>query len=201
MLLKSIARNTLQPEQVIIIDNSLIPTPFNFDGQLTCALIRPLEMLGVNASWNMGAELCEDCDAVSILNDDVVLRDDFFEKNARLFQEHEDCGVACPGTIHDLSLLSVAASKRTIVRMRKREGWAFTIRRTLLDQIPPIPEELRTFCGDDWFWTWTHKKEFYWYKDTSNIVYHKVGASVRPLGLNARIKQEKAVFLKLIKNT
>jgi hypothetical protein len=78
--------------------------------------------------------------------------------------------------------------------MKKREGWAFSFQFSLLKAIPPIPDDLITFCGDDWFWMHTHMKGFRWYKDTGNVVYHKVGAAVKKLGVRYHLRRDKAAF-------
>lgn len=223
-LMESIRQNTLLPGRVFVIDNSTGRNSLRFDTPFPVDVARPARRLGVNASWNLGIRMCADCDMVSILNDDVILGKSFFERNARLFREHRGCGVACPATVHDLAELPACpplpylsalglpgkpgvgrrdnedAENGAISRMRKREGWAFSIRRSLLDRIPPVPGELRTFCGDDWFWFWTHKLGFHWYKDTANIVYHKVGVSVRALRVRHSLRREKEALKSIIRD-
>lgn len=190
ILLDSIARNTTQPEAVIIIDNSLGKKPFTYPG-LPIDVISQGMRLGVNASWNMGADRARDCDYLAILNDDVALCDTFFERNTRVFEQIPGCGVVCPDTRHDLSC--TIRSPR-IVQMKKREGWAFSIRRNIMEDIPRIPKALKTFCGDDWIWLWTHRLGYIWCKDTGNIVTHDVGRAVSALGVRNDLEKEKRLL-------
>jgi len=195
-LLDSIAANTVIPDSILIIDNSLAPRAFPVDARLPVEVIAPGERLGVNASWNLGIRETGECDYLAILNDDIVLGRHFFEKNIHTFREYSDCGVSCPGTVFDMADLHDNIHGRTI-RMKKREGWAFSFQYSLLKTIPPIPADLVTFCGDDWFWKHTHLKGFLWYKDTGNIVYHKVGAAVKELGVRPHLKRDRATFRRI----
>lgn len=191
-LLASIATNTIIPDDILIVDNSMSKTAFPHDFDLPLRVIDTKECLGVNASWNLGIRAIGDCDYVAILNDDVVLGKSFFERNIHVFKTNTDCGAACPGTVFNLSELEEKLSK--IILMKKREGWAMSFRWDILKAIPPIPDDLKTFCGDDWFWLQTGLMGYYWYKDTGNIVYHKVGEAVRALGVRKHLRQDKAAF-------
>jgi hypothetical protein len=62
--------------------------------------------------------------------------------------------------------------------MAKREGWAWTIRAEVAKQLPVIPDELRTFCGDDWIYTWCVRFGRPWAKMIGVRLYHYVGASM-----------------------
>lgn len=197
-LLNSIADNTIIPDNILIIDNSLVPEAFPVDIRLPVEIMDPGKRLGVNASWNLGIRETRDCDYLAILNDDVILSKHFFESNIDVFRQHADCGVACPGTVFDIADMHDNTHGR-IIRMKKREGWAFSFQWPLLKAIPPIPDDLITFCGDDWFWTHTHMKGFHCYKDTGNIVYHKVGAAVKQLGVRCYLRRDRAAFEEIIR--
>jgi len=197
-LLDSIAANTIIPANILIIDNSRADTAFPADTRLPLTIIDPGKRLGVNASWNLGIRENGDCDYLAILNDDVILGNRFFEKNIDVFRQHQDCGVACPATVHDPTDMDNNISG-PIIRMKRREGWAFSFQWPVLKEIPPIPAALVTFCGDDWFWVHMHLKGFRWYKDTGNIVYHQVGAAVRQLGVRPHLKRDRATFRSLNK--
>ena len=196
-LLNSMADNTILPDQVLIIDNSLAGTTFDFDPGLSVDIIYMKKRLDVNASWNLGISYIDDCDYLAILNDDVLLGKYFFEKNINIFRQYTDCGVACPDTVHNIADMKTCGSGK-IIRMKKREGWAFSFRYSLLKKIPSVPDVLKTFCGDDWFWAHTHSQNYCWYKDTGNIVYHKVGAAVKKLGARAHLKQDKTYLRRML---
>ena len=192
-LLASIAANTVTPDNILIIDNSLADKAFPADTRFPIEIIDPGKQLGVNASWNLGIREIGDCDYLAILNDDVILGTQFFEKNIAVFRQQGDCGVACPMTVFDMAELHDNARGR-IIRMKKREGWAFSFQWQLLKEIPPIPDKLITFCGDDWFWVHMHLRGFRWYKDTGNIIYHQVGAAVKQLGVRSHLRRDRAAF-------
>lgn len=196
-LLQSMAGNTILPDSVLIIDNSLGKRPFELKADFPADVIDPGTRLGVNASWNMGIDHTRPCDYVAILNDDVVLGSRFFERNIQVFEKYPDCGVACPHTVNDPAALDADTSAR-IMRMKKREGWAMSFRWSLLREIPPIPEDLITFCGDDWFWVHTHMNGLCWMKDTGNVVYHGIGEAVKKLGVRSHLRQDKATFKRLV---
>jgi len=197
MLLDSIAANTVIPDHILIIDNSMNKTAFPIVAGLSVEIITSRgKRLGVNASWNLGICNVGDCDYVAILNDDVVLGKYFFEKNIHAFQTYPDCGVACPETVHRIDKIKETDGK--VICMKKREGWAFSFRMDVLKKIPPVPNQLTTFCGDDWFWIQTGMQGYRWYKDTGNIVYHKVGAAVRQLGARKYLNQDKAALQEML---
>ena len=162
---------------------------------------RPEKRMSCNESWNYGiSKLDDDCDLVSILNDDILLNRYFFEKVVFTFKRFKYAGVVCPFTVNDRRDMQYFTKNGSIFqKMTKREGWAFTIKKSLLDQIPPIPAQLKTFCGDDWFWHYTHKKGLFWYKHIGNCIFHHVGAAVRKLGVRKNMNAEKRIFRGIIR--
>ena len=191
-LLKSMERNTVLPQRVIIIDNTLHgdycipPMKFRID-------VYHSVRGRVNESWNLGVSLVDiTCDYVSILNDDIYLNDWFFQRVLETFKSSSDCGVACPLPVRSMKEFGKGKAKRRIKRMGKREGFAFTIKKVYLDAIAPIPtHRIETFHGDDWYWYWTNTSGHLWYRDLGNIVFHHVGSSVLPLGFRKVKKKER----------
>jgi len=204
LLLADLCGQSVLPELVIIIDNSrgldaetLKHLPFEV------YLIVPNHNIGVNPAWNWGVGLAKDCDAVAILNDDIRLGSEFFHKISIAFGCSPDAAAVCPLTNSDdpdAHRIDIPYAPKYLSPMRKREGWAMVIRRQVLDQIPPIPDALRIFCGDDWFWYWSHRMGRPWIKDLSNVIYHQVGASmmIRPEA-RQNLKAEKAAFARIIR--
>lgn len=196
------AQKNVWPDKVLIIDNTPDLERYTFKtDRFRVKTFKPLPVLGVNASWNWGLTFIGNCDFVSILNDDIMVRPRFVEYILVVFEQFPDCGVACPVTITDLQQFETYFTEAPSRYMSRREGWAFTGRKkAVFDKIPPIPEELETFCGDDWFWRGTYKLGYKWVKDGSNIIYHAVGASIRLRSkVRDRLKEEKRRFNTLVK--
>ncbi|MBW1998576.1 MAG: glycosyltransferase family 2 protein [Deltaproteobacteria bacterium] len=188
-LFASIDDNLYGPEKVIVIDNTRGHKRLEMKASFSNVLmLKPSEPLPVNPSWEIGIRLSGDVNFVSILNDDVILGPGFFEWVACVFERYADAGAVCP---HTLTPENSEIPEPGIHRMKRKEGWAFTMRKALLDQIPPIPEGCRYFFGDNWFWWFTYRKfNMLWYKDTGNVIWHEVGASVRKIDGYRRIKEK-----------
>ena len=182
-LLNCIEKNSIHPSSVIIIDNSASGIKIE-TGKRRFHIIthKPPVPLGVNASWNYGLrELAKNNDLISVFNDDLLLENLFFEKMIRLTSIHKEAGVFCPTTVNTQEELNhnLPVGKETGIGMGKREGWAWTIRTSILKDIPPIPDQLKTFCGDDWYWSRCKKLKRPWIKMIDVLCYHFVGISKR----------------------
>lgn len=180
VLLSWIAANSVQPDKVFLIDNSAhgvyIQTSLK-----QCEYIHNKIPMSVNGSWNYGFSLCqENFDLIAVLNDDLLIEKYFFEKNIKAMNECPSAGVVCPTTTTDKQ--EVFQSENGFpgcIVMRKREGWAWTIRSELAKKIPTIPCTLKTWCGDDWYWHQCQRLSFQWIKVQNNLCFHYVGQSVR----------------------
>ncbi len=193
-LIAQIAGNTKRPERIIIIDNS--DEGFDPISDISVIHIRHKERIGVNESWNIGVSL-SNMDVVAILNDDIIIGNRFFERMTQALQLKKRAAVACPMVV--LNKWFVGESDRImIVPMLLREGCAMVIKKEILDRIPKIPKELETFCGDDWYWYWTHRLGYRWIGVDSVRIFHYVGRSLDDLGLRDCMKGEKRKFLKII---
>jgi GT2 family glycosyltransferase len=195
-LLDCISSNTVQPDLIIIVDNS--EKKFKFDNtHLQIRVFRPVTPLYINASWNFGISECVNhFDLITILNDDLLIEELFFEKLNRLAELHVAAGVFCPETLSEALMVSKPkpAISVSCVSMRKREGWAWTIRSTVAKLIPSIPEELKTWCGDDWYWYHCHKLGYPWLKMNNNTCFHYVGQSNKIMDVRKDLHAEKAIF-------
>lgn len=179
-LIDNIMVNTVLPNYVSIIDNSESGLHLSKLKDIDHSIIRPPKPLMINASWNLGISNLLECDFVSILNDDIEIPEIFFEKLIDGFENHPNAGVICPSTTGNrLRIADSAVSLNRFTKMGRREGWAFTVRKKILDKIPPIPEDLRLFFGDGWYWEYVHKLGYGWYLDRRILVYRGIGASVR----------------------
>jgi len=187
--IESIEDHSYGLERMIIIDNTGQNKPLDIGLSFSDVLVlKPSKPLPVNPSWEIGIRLSGDVDYVSILNDDVILWPRFFERVASVFRQYPDAGAVCP---HTLTPHNADRPAPRIHRMKRKEGWAFTMRKALLDNIPPIPEGCRYFFGDNWFWWFTYRKfNMFWYKDTGNVIWHEIGASIKEIDGYRRIKEE-----------
>lgn len=198
-LLNNIKNNTIQPVQIIIVDNSNKNIIFNTRKMHSgISIFKPNIPLGVNASWNYGIHelISKGVDLVSVLNDDLLIEKYFFEKLIRLATLNKDAGVFCPETVKapEMMLKSPAPGEEKRERMDKREGWAWTIRSVVAQSIPPIPEELKTWFGDDWYWTYCHKMKRPWIKMINTWCYHYVGQSNKIVDVHKDLKNEREIF-------
>jgi hypothetical protein len=192
-----------KPDMLFVIDNSADGVAVRNYGA-DYEVVRPEKPLTVNESWNIGIQLTREYDIVSFLNDDVLLNKDFFRSIDLAFQyENKYCGVFFPVTTGSKKEFTEAEnnpiSSGPYEQMKRREGWAFSIKREALDACPLIPADiLKTFCGDDWIWHYTHKAGFNWYRDLSSVIYHAVGGTVNGSAVRETLKHERSEFKRLI---
>jgi hypothetical protein len=117
-----------------------------------------------------------------------------------------NAGAWCPETVGNYSVYCDFVSRKNRIgmkRMRKREGWAYTMPTDLLYSLPPIPTELTMFYGDDWLYRLCKRNHRYWVMMKGNFIYHKVGMSVKEIPGGARVTRplvqaEKEIYLQLI---
>lgn len=188
-LAENICANSRLPSLVVIVNNSgqnITDLPFE-DYKIPYTIVVPPKSLAVNAAWTLGISILSECDYVSILNDDIEIPSHFFSHIIRNFRCLPDAGAICPYTdMNRKNIPYLDYGLNDVSRMKHKEGWAFTIRKNLLDEIPPIPTELTMFFGDDWYWWHTYKRGFLWYKDNGIAIYHAVGASLRKIDKEER---------------
>jgi len=205
LLRESIERQEVAgPDYMVLIDNSSEGIPEK--ETKTTTIIRKPRPLMVNESWNLGRMVAEkrtDADILTVLNDDVILNNQFFPRIREGFNYlGEECAAICPNTSTNINWwlrFKYCNTPCLFSKMQKREGWAYSIKSDVLRGLPLIPADvLKTFCGDDWLWYFSHRNGFSWFKDESNFIYHKVGASVKGTPHREKMNDEKKVFAKLI---
>jgi len=198
-LIRSMEFNTILPTKVIIIDNSRGPF-YQPQSDKFPIYVYHSQTGYVNESWNLGITKVDiTCDYVSILNDDIYLNSWFFQRVNETFKAYCTCGVACPFTVEKFEEMGKGKKKPRITRLLKREGWAMTFKKSVLDTIPPIPDyRVKIFHGDDWFWFHSKTQGNYWYRDEGNVIYHVVGASVKSEGFRSLKKKEKNEWIKIM---
>lgn len=183
-LVHKISCNMFLPEICVLINETNEPIYESPHG-INTVVVEIHPRCGVNAAWEIGARLCGDVDYVSVLNDDIEIETDFFSRIIRAFSftEQQTKGLEgypaaiCPWTYTHKAKESPREAH--IIKMKRVEGWAFTIRKEILNAAFPIPNEMKTFAGDNWLW-WISYREFnmWWYKDTENRIFHHVGSSM-----------------------
>lgn len=150
---------------------------------------------GVNYCWNRGLAIAKNENKdLMFLNDDVKIKPDFFIKTQEALDNKSFMSVICPITTNDLKeFKNYSFDKRVrFRRMKKREGWAFTIRKEVIPNIRPIPEDLKIFFGDDWLWLMTHGR---WIKDFSNVIYHSIGKTMKKHPeIRAILNEERRIY-------
>lgn len=177
-ILSNIEANDHPPAEIIIIDNSNgrgngVSKIFAAFKHLSIRHLKQDHNIGVNASWNLGLAEAK-TDLVSILNDDLTLPPQFFRVIAETFRDYPRAGVVIPNTVRDKRQLRGATASPIIEPITRREGWAFTIRRSAVDPIPPT---LFTFFGDDWLFDCVQRKHFWSLRVANLPVYHQIGIS------------------------
>lgn len=198
-LLIQISCNKVLPFKVLIIDNAVSGYNVFPDYRFKIEVVQPAKNLGVNASWNYGLEVFKGKGHLCIMNDDVEIHPTFFEKVIESFNLKKDIGAVCPLTTNKREEFRETFEKINLVRMKRREGWAFTLKEDMVNKMPPIPYRLKTFFGDDWFWRHTYWSGRKWYKDNSNLIFHAVGSSMKTLSsLRYQLNREKKIFKSLM---
>ncbi len=162
-LLDCIRGNTVQPQHILIMDGED----------------------SVNEKWNRGiASVGKDVDLVAILNDDILIKPQFFEAIIQAFKEHPEVTTICPGTTRIRARFEKAIVGSPDFHEPKRvQGWAFVMRKKALDQMPPIPDDIHTYCGDRWLSLGQKKFGHHWVVDSGNKIYHAVGMSLHYVNL------------------
>lgn len=208
ILLGSVVRNTVVPDELVILDNT-------DESNITIADSIMMEMrvrlkrccgLSVNHMWNAGIEICtarSEHDSICILNDDIVLSPFYFDAARTLLSGHKDVSTFVPLTstnnLKDIQINSMKGYGKSSLAL-KREGWAMAFRASVLKSISKIPHDrIPTFCGDDWLWYHTHKVGHNWLTSSECLCYHAVSSTIRPLGYMKKLKLEKNEFNALIK--
>jgi len=61
-------------------------------------------------------------------------------------------------------------------------------------KIPSIPEELKTWCGDDWYWHHCHKMNRPWRLMRNAWCYHYIGRSNIIADVRKDLNKEKEIL-------
>jgi SAM-dependent methyltransferase len=200
-ILSDIQNNTVWPDEILVIDNSNAGVGESVCEKFPLLPIRYLSQetnLGVNASWNLGAAEAK-TELVSILNDDLELPSGFFESTIRTFESVQAVGLVAPQTGIAANRVYSSPDEPFLTILPQREGWAFTMRKSLYK---PIPDSLVTFCGDDFLYQSTIDGGNWCVKDEGETIFHHVGIS-RDVDERKRLslptfQQERAIWNQML---
>jgi len=177
-ILNNISVNTIKPDEIVLIDNSSTHDIQNLVPQYTCldiVYLKQKKNIGVNASWNLGIERAQH-ELISILNNDLILNNLFFENIEKVMVEYPDVGICVPNTTKEIPIDN---PNTKIAILGTREGWAFTIRSEIAKRALPIPETLFMFFGDDYLFHFARSLGYKIVKVLNNEIVHLKETTVR----------------------
>lgn len=197
-LLTNILDNTVQPDNIFIIDNGSNDNTrdvcFYFSQYLPIIYLPQETNIGVNPSWNLGFSKTA-ANLISVLNNDIVISTRFFEKVKETFSNNPLCGIAVPNTI-PLNSDIIENHHNNTETLIDREGWAFTIKKEIIDQSGPIPEEFKIFFGDDFLFKAAKDQGYECYKMIDNKIHHFLSQTVMTTGLGVHQAPEHVLWRK-----
>lgn len=213
-LLKILVRNTVRPKRIIIIDNSgkEYHPPKGVSDNIPTDVYRYNPPKPVNESWKVGFMMTKDADILSVLNDDIIVSKYFFEKILITLNGVKDASTVIPYTRVPSGIRGTRSRSGTpefpntssplsnkVMPIMFRQGWAFSIRRDVFDKLPPIPDNLTMFCGDDWLFLWSINMGYKWYIMLDNRCFHYTGTSVSKMHFRKRkTLEEKQILLNIL---
>ena len=173
-LLNCISKNEYIPQEIILIDNgsvepiSRLSTLYN---NLKIKYIRFDENIGVNPAWNLGIMKAK-TPYVSILNNDLLVNNYFFKRINETMSD-DSIGICVPKTISDMYYAMMCKYEPVkLSPCNKREGWAFTIKKDIVEKLGYIPKELNRTYGDDYIFYCAKKLSYKIVKMENNYVFH-----------------------------
>lgn len=173
-LLNCISKNEYKPQEIILIDNGSVE-PINELStsykNLKIRYIRFDENIGVNPAWNLGIMKAK-TPYVSILNNDLLVNNYFFKRISETMSD-DTVGVCVPNTISDMYYAMTCKYEPVkLSSCNKREGWAFTIKKDIVEKLGYIPKELNRTYGDDYIFYCAKKLNYKTVKMENNYIFH-----------------------------
>ena len=128
----------------------------------------------VNSVWNWFYNNHTE-DILCFLNNDVLIYDNFISDVIHVFEHEPNVGVAVHSTNHNDYTTKKEITEYKVVEPKNfMQGWDFSIRR---DVFTLIPEQLKTYCGDDFLFHNLYEKGFDLAYITSSPMIHFEGQS------------------------
>ena len=191
--LSRVCKNTVLPTEIILIDNGSTCKYFKLVRkykQLNITHIRKKTNEGVNSAWNDGIRLCK-TPYLSILNDDILLNKYFFQKVIDSMSDPK-IGIVVPLTVKSKKTIEKSSDVPVVLKkIKKREGWAFTIRKSVADQFDPIPKDLKTYCGDDYLFYNVRGLGYKIVKMSNNFIFHYGSVTVLKVWSDKKTSRKK----------
>ena len=172
-LFKNIRENTVKPDEIILIDNGSIDETSKLKDEffdLNIYYFHFKSNMGVNKSWNFGIDHSKN-KIISILNNDIIINKFFFQ-NILKTMENKSTGICVPETVQEKSKVFESTENFFLKPLKKREGWAFTIKKEIIYKYGYIPEELDRTHGDDYLFYCAKKQKYEIFKMMGNFIYH-----------------------------
>jgi GT2 family glycosyltransferase len=137
-------------------------------------IVRNKENRPLNHVWNWFHQTYTD-EILCFLNNDVIITDNFISDTIEVFLKELNVGIVVHSTNHESYTVKKTSTEYTIVeRGRYMQGWDYSIRRNLFTT---IPEQLKTYCGDDFIFHNLYKQGYDVAYVTSSPMIHFEGQS------------------------
>jgi hypothetical protein len=114
---------------------------------------------------------------VAVMNNDLLINNNFFKKIVEAYEN--EWAIICPNSVKDVSLVYSVDDKVVLKPMGKREGWCWIARKSFLNKVKPIPNFLRTYCGDDYIFFNARILNFQVLKMMNNYIHHFGGGTIQ----------------------
>lgn len=180
--LKSLRENVIQPPEIILIDNGSTDPYRDLVEKyrdLNIMYVRNETNIGVNAAWNYGIFRTRR-PYVLFLNNDTYCNKYFIKK---ILKTMEDPAIGICIPIREVTIKRLEASNKDedpiLEKSKYIEGWAYTLRREIYNKIGPIPNILKTYMGDTYYF---ESSEYLGYKVMqmmNNTVWHFGSVTVK----------------------
>jgi GT2 family glycosyltransferase len=137
-------------------------------------VVKNSENRPLNHVWNWFYQTYNE-EILCFLNNDVIITDNFIHDVIEVFSKEPQVGIVVHSTNHDSYTVKKPQTEYTIVEKgRYMQGWDYSIRRNLF---MIIPEQLKTYCGDDFIFHNLYKQGYDVAYVTSSPMIHFEGQS------------------------
>lgn len=197
-LISQLAQGIVKPDKIVIIDVSehglLLPEYPRLDIDIIRVvpnynLSYYMPALGTNEAWTMGYNLLKQYipyyGVIGFLNDDIEINPYFLQSIYLTFNTHKNISFLYPQTVNTPERVQEAKlSYSDLIRTKSRMGYAWFIKRSVFDQIPPFPEQCKIWYGDNWVICHLAKLGHKLFINRGNFIYHHGGTTSKQLKLS-----------------
>lgn len=182
-------------KEVILIDNSLQGFEHS---SVKLKLIVPKENLYVNPSWNIGVKKASE-EIVAILNDDIVIPDNFCSRIADQMDPKMGCiGFNIDNIYETRDFITIPECSNLLLEETMFRGnyWGIAIFFYKSSYVE-IPDDLKIFCGDDWLFLQNKISKRKNYIISGQNIYHYGSLSSSSKTLNSIGDNDRKLYRKL----